>query len=421
MVHRITAQNSQFVTTGNAFTGNTVLGDSLIVDADAFLISDSSTNPGHGAQLSGSWTVRVAGLLAGVGLYDPGHSEPVGLSLLANAPSDHTKVIVEKTGELGGTWGGIWSGQDFSLVNYGRVGLIHSTGETHIVNAGIITDSVGFGTSSFPHDDTFTNYKTVKGVVKAGTVLGVIDLGGGNDTFLGGAKSETVRDGAGSDTYGFGKGNDVFLAHRFDTYQPDGTDVVNGGGGVDTYDASETFSGVGINLGDFDLLVAAHTATGATIGTDTINGFENAIGGSGADILLGSDGANALTGNGGSDWLFGLGGRDILSGGSGADTFIFSKVSDSKASASLRDVITDYQQGFDIIHLVNIDANGKAPGDGAFDFIGFDKFSGTRGELRQSIKNGDTLVSGDTNGDGKADFAILLKGYIALHDSDFVL
>ena len=38
---------------------------------------------------------------------------------------------------------------------------------------------------------------------------------------------------------------------------------------------------------------------------------------------------------------------------------------------------------------------------------------------------GNTIVSGDINGDGKADFAITLtitlNGHILLHDTDFVL
>ena len=49
-------------------------------------------------------------------------------------------------------------------------------------------------------------------VDSAGTVDGLIDLGGGADTFNGGAKAETVRDAAGDDTYNFGKGNDTYIA-----------------------------------------------------------------------------------------------------------------------------------------------------------------------------------------------------------------
>jgi hypothetical protein len=37
------------------------------------------------------------------------------------------------------------------------------------------------------------------------------------------------------------------------------------------------------------------------------------------------------------------------------------------------------------------------------------------------VKHGDAVVEGDVNGDGKADFAILLKHVSTLHSTDFVL
>ena len=48
--------------------------------------------------------------------------------------------------------------------------------------------------------------------------------------------------------------------------------------------------------------------------------IENAIGGSGYDMLTGNDLDNILTGNGGNDSLFGNRGNDTLYGGQGADT-----------------------------------------------------------------------------------------------------
>jgi hypothetical protein len=53
--------------------------------------------------------------------------------------------------------------------------------------------------------------------------------------------------------------------------------------------------------------------------------------------------------------------------------------------------------------------------------IGLDHFSHHRGELRETISNGKTIVSGDVNGDGTADFGIALKGYHLLSDADFAL
>lgn len=58
-----------------------------------------------------------------------------------------------------------------------------------------------------------------------------------------------------------------------------------------------------------------------SIGFDTV--IEDAVGGSGNDILIGNDIANSLTGNGGNDFLTGHGENDELNGGSGFDTAVY--------------------------------------------------------------------------------------------------
>jgi hypothetical protein len=54
------------------------------------------------------------------------------------------------------------------------------------------------------------------------------------------------------------------------------------------------------------------------------------------------------------------------------------------------------------------------PGDDDFTLIGVSNFSGTKGELRESYSGGNTIVSGDVNGDGHADFSFALKGHFLL-------
>ena len=96
-------------------------------------------------------------------------------------------------------------------------------------------------------------------------------------------------------------------------------------------------------------------------------------------------------------------------------------------SSDLRDVITDFHRGEDVIDLFGIDANLRAGGDQAFTFLGRSQFHGIAGELRAvklnfaGTSHDKTIVEGDSNGDGRADFQVELKGLIALTKADFIL
>jgi serralysin len=67
-----------------------------------------------------------------------------------------------------------------------------------------------------------------------------------------------------------------------------------------------------------------------------------------------------------------------------------------------------------------MDANDKGKDD-AFVFIGGSAFHHVAGELRYEVSGSDVYVSGDTSGDGVADFIIQLKGVSSLATSDFIL
>jgi Ca2+-binding RTX toxin-like protein len=237
----------------------------------------------------------------------------------------------------------------------------------------------------------------------SGFVSATIDLGDGNDTFKGGAKAETVKDGNGGDSVNLGSGNDTYIATG--SSGTDANDTVNGGSGTDTYDASAASSNLTINLDTrthteptglnfFERSSAAQRATDGNLGdinTDTIIGFENTKGGSGADVIFGSASANSIEGGDSNDDLFGFGGndtidggagqdfivggagRDILTGGASPDTFWYLATTDSGVTAATRDVITDFQDdgpGGDVIALSQIDADTTQAGDQAFSFIG---------------------------------------------------
>ena len=159
-------------------------------------------------------------------------------------------------------------------------------------------------------------------------------------------------------------------------------------------------------------------------GDDEIDGSDEddvLFGWAGNDTILGNKGNDELNGGDGDDDLTGGKGADEQTGGIGADTFFFLKAGDSKPKAAGRDTILDFDgaEG-DTIDLSAIDAK-KGKGNQDFDFIKKQGFSGDKGELRFKVKNGDALVQGDTDGDGKVDFAILVAGVTKLTGADFDL
>ncbi len=137
-------------------------------------------------------------------------------------------------------------------------------------------------------------------------------------------------------------------------------------------------------------------------------GDDRVSGGSGDDKLHGRAGGDQLLGGSGDDWLIGGLGRDVLTGGAGADTFVFLSDADTMAGSLGRDVIRDFSPGADRVDL-------RALGD--LQWIGTRSFCGEAGELRYV----DGMLSGDSNGDGGADFEIVLSGFPQLSVQDILL
>lgn len=155
------------------------------------------------------------------------------------------------------------------------------------------------------------------------------------------------------------------------------------------------------------------------IGNDLLAGDDGAdrlFGDTGNDTLEGGDGNDQLDGGDGLDRLTGGAGRDILTGGRDADRFVFLSRADTLRAA--QDVITDFDAGEDRIDLSAIDADiAGTAGNQAFRYIRGNTFSGTEGELRFS----GGVLSGDVNGDGRADFAIAVQGLATLARGDLIL
>lgn len=172
----------------------------------------------------------------------------------------------------------------------------------------------------------------------------------------------------------------------------------------------------GLSL-DFDAVYAAGK-TGDP--EDDYALFRDAL--AGDDIFFGSRGNDYFDGFAGNDKLKGGIGADKLYGGIGADTFIFSSTKDSTSVRGDRDTIYDFSsRQKDKIDLKAIDANTKAKGNQTFKFIYSHEFHKKAGELRWEKTKGGTYVYGDVNGDGKADFSIVLKDVTKLSKGDFYL
>ncbi|WP_065953198.1 serralysin family metalloprotease [Pseudomonas sp. 37 R 15] len=182
-----------------------------------------------------------------------------------------------------------------------------------------------------------------------------------------GANHDTRKDDT---TYGFNSNSDRdFLS--VNTAKDKMVAAIWDGGGNDTLDFSGytqlqrislregTFSDVGGLKGNVSI------AYGAMI--------ENAIGGSGNDLMVGNEVANELKGGEGDDWLYGAEGADTLWGGKGKDLFAYGRASDSTQAAP--DRIMDFVSGED-----RVDVSGVRASLGIAQLTFVDAFSGAMGE-----------------------------------------
>ena len=128
--------------------------------------------------------------------------------------------------------------------------------------------------------------------------------GSGNDILSGDSLVNRLEGGAGNDILKGGNGKDI----------------LDGGTGSDTVDYSDKIVTVTLTLsGESPSVVRINKSS-----EDTISNFENAIGGSGNDLLTGDGLVNRLEGGAGDDVLKGAGDNDVLDGGDGIDTADYS-------------------------------------------------------------------------------------------------
>ena len=296
---------------------------------------------------------------------------------------------------------------------------------------GIDTQAIAVMVQNVNGADTIGNNQaqTLTGTGEQDSISGL----GGNDTLLGLGGADTLDGGAGTDTasyaastagvnvslaagtaHGGDAEGDTFVgienltgsAHN-DTLEGDGgNNVLNGGVGIDAVSYGHATAGVTVSLA----ITAAQNTIGA--GTDILTAFENLIGSQFNDVLTGNSAAN------------------LLFGGDGADLFIFAASSVGKQRPA--DFVADFSDlDGDRVDLSSIDARNFVGGNQKFKFIGSHNFTEKAGELR--FANG--KVMGDVNGDGRADFQIIVDGLdfagaaaddlrmpsFKLHAGDFIL
>ncbi len=419
-------------------TGN----DVYIVDATADAITE---NPNQGTD-----EVRTAlGLysLAALGnVENLTGTSALGQSLNGNDASNVIKGGAGKDALIGGAGADTMAG-GASDDTYG----VDNTGDLATENAGGGRDTV-LALASFtlgPNVESLFLLGTaaINGIGNglANTITGngaanqLFGLGG-NDRLNGGSGKDIVNGGAGNDILDGGLGIDRLIGGAGnDTFVINAVgDVLGDSAGVDLVKSTVTRT-LGTGFEKLTLLgAAAINGTGNTVanvmtgntGNNKLSGLggnDTLTGGTGRDTLAGGVGKDILLGGLGNDILTGGLNKDTMTGGAGADDFDFNSVAEIGKGAT-RDVIKDFTHLSDDIDLSTIDANGGASGN-KFAFLAAKgaAFTGVAGQLhwfQQNLAgtaNDKTIIEGDTNGNGVADFQIQLSGLKILTAADCIL
>lgn len=274
-------------------------------------------------------------------------------------------------------------------------------------------------------------------------------LGTGNDTFMSEGDawghSNYVDAGTGNDVLAFdtqhstylgGDGNDTFYSTSF-------SNQMDGGNGIDLVSYELTNNGVVVDLlndiagdmGDFTLderVFNIEWARGSNFndqlqGDNTanriegLNGNDQIWGLTGSDTILAGAGNDTVAGGANNDTITGGAGADDMWGEAGNDRFVFNGLFEMGKTAATRDYIGDFVRNADKIDLAAVDAKTTVAGNDAFAWLGNGAFSGVAGQLHQTSEGGNTIISGDVNGDRVADFHIELQGAFTLSSVDFIL
>lgn len=255
-----------------------------------------------------------------------------------------------------------------------------------------------------------------------------LDGGAGNDILNGGANTNHLVGGAGDDIYKVNGTGDVVIEDA-----NKGSDTVYSY--IDSYTLTDNVENLRLmgdgQIGNGNALdnVIRGSEGGDTIhgmaGDDKISGLggnDTIYGDDGADTIYGNEGNDTIYGGAGDDRIEGGAGTDTLYGGAGSDIFIFRDGDLDGTTAKAPEVIGDFDiAAGERLNLSFIDANSNTSTNDTFSFIGTANFTGKAGQLRYEVSGGNTIVTGDTNGDGVADFHLKLLGVTNFEDATVFL
>lgn len=292
------------------------------------------------------------------------HGKFDGIRISESSVADSPTIRLLNSGEILGGGGGYDGVRGIDeITNTGTIATQRGQraidtfdGEDVVHNAGTVVGDIYLGLGN----DTF---KGRKGLVD-GTMFGqagddTLISGDSDDILLGGTENDSLLGGAGNDTLNGEAGDDTVRGGS-------GDDEVLGGGGVDRVrggDGNDFVSGEGrgdVIIGDAgnDTLLGGggNDILRAGADDDTLDGGEgndelrawtgddSLQGDTGNDDLFGGKGEDTLGGGSGADLLSGGRGDDTLTGGADGDTFVF-------RAGWGHDSVTDFVKGEDVLDL----------------------------------------------------------------------
>jgi Ca2+-binding RTX toxin-like protein len=292
-------------------------------------------------------------------------------------------------------------------------------------NSDVIVENAGEGVDTIRTTKTtysLANLPNIENLTYTGSSTTKLTGNGADNRIEGGSGKDTIDGAAGADTMVGGGNSDTYFVDNA------GDSVIEAASsGTDLVKASVSFT-LGANVEKLTLTgTAAIDGTGNELSnTITGNAGANSLRGlAGGDTIYGLAGDDHLYGGDGSDILRGGTGSDVLQGDAGNDRFDWDSLADVGLGAG-RDQVLDFTKGQDRLDFAGMDAKPSSGADDPFSFIGSSAFSHVSGQLRAELIHGPTgdytLVQGDTNGDGIADFEVALIGFTGtLQGSDFYL